>query len=226
MADVTRTRPGAPAVPMARVARIQVVTAEGCPFCAAAVREVEHLARDRPGVTVDIIDAAAASDLLARHHIAAVPAVVIDDELALVGRITAAKLAEALTAPLSIARFAEELRTMLEEKRLAEVIALLRSRAPAAQAAISLLRGGLGERIAVLLALREAHAAEPGCLCELVPPLLGLLGSDDANLRGDVADLLGTLGDPRARSPLTALLTDPDAEVREAAADAIAHLER
>ncbi|HEY3358423.1 MAG TPA: HEAT repeat domain-containing protein, partial [Polyangia bacterium] len=85
-------------------------------------------------------------------------------------------------------------------------------------------RGRPRHRVAVLLALQLAHERSPGCLAGLIPALVALLGGADARLRGDVADLLGVLGDARARAPLAALRGDPDADVAEAVAEALARL--
>jgi HEAT repeat protein len=83
-----------------------------------------------------------------------------------------------------------------------------------------LLEPELATRMAALLVLQQAHQRAPGCLAATVPDLVALLGSSDARVRGDVADLLGTIGDARALEPLRALCEDADEEVAEAAREA------
>lgn len=59
-----------------------------------------------------------------------------------------------------------------------------------------------------------------------VPGLIELLGSDNATLRGDAANLLGIIGDPAAAEGLRRLGGDPNPAVREIAADALGELGR
>lgn len=69
--------------------------------------------------------------------------------------------------------------------------------------------------------IQTAQESFPGSLSEIVPGLIEMLESDNPSLRGDVADILGLLGDPRAVEPLRAMLTDDNEDVVAAATDAI-----
>jgi HEAT repeat protein len=51
-----------------------------------------------------------------------------------------------------------------------------------------------------------------------------MLSHYDARIRGDVADLLGKIGDPAAIPHLEPLISDPDPDVAEAAVDALEEL--
>ena len=64
----------------------------------------------------------------------------------------------------------------------------------------------------------------PHALDAAVPHLLPLLVSDEDNLRGDAASLIGRIGAPGAREALSRLLADANADVREAAAEALDRL--
>lgn len=59
---------------------------------------------------------------------------------------------------------------------------------------------------------------------QAIPPLLTALRTPDAGWRRQAAVILGKIGDGRSREGLTACLNDADAEVRQAAAEALAHL--
>jgi len=76
-------------------------------------------------------------------------------------------------------------------------------------------------RMGLLYALEEALEINPGCLDNLVKPLLPYLEAEAAPLRGDVADLLGKIGHPDALPGLEPLRLDPDPDVAEAAEEAI-----
>lgn len=75
--------------------------------------------------------------------------------------------------------------------------------------------------LAVLNATLSALAASGE---EVLPPLLELLGSDDADLRVYVALALGMRGDPRAVPALVSALRDPDDNVRFHALEALGRL--
>jgi thiol-disulfide isomerase/thioredoxin len=204
--------------------RITVLTAPGCPFCQSAVRLVERYARDRPEVKVAVHDVSEVPDLAARLGVKSVPTIVVADDVALIGAVTPERLAEVVAAVGTPAFATERLRTCIDSRRLDEVVAFLRAGADL-EAIIPLLRDGdLSLRVAVLLAVEQAAAASPGCLGPLVPHLVTLLEAGDARLRGDIADLLGTIAAPQALPPLRALLGDPDGEVAAAAADALARI--
>jgi HEAT repeat protein len=102
------------------------------------------------------------------------------------------------------------------------------------KAAISRL-AALPERTPVVVALLEAIAdgddpgrrnaaleALIGCGRAATQQLVNALGSPDVDVRKQLVDVLGAIGDARAAAALTRALRDVDANVRAAAADALA----
>lgn len=72
-------------------------------------------------------------------------------------------------------------------------------------------------------AVLERHAGSPA-LQALVPALGMLTGHGDARVRADACHLLALSSTPAATKYLEARLDDPDAEVREIAAESLADL--
>lgn len=72
-------------------------------------------------------------------------------------------------------------------------------------------------------AVLESFAGQPA-LRALLPRLAELATDADARVRADACHYLGLTGDPGARPALQARLDDPDAEVREIAAESLAQL--
>lgn len=72
-------------------------------------------------------------------------------------------------------------------------------------------------------AVLERHAGSPA-LQALVPALGMLTGHGDARVRADACHLLGLSGTAQAIKYIEARLDDPDAEVREIAAESLAEL--
>jgi HEAT repeat protein len=77
-----------------------------------------------------------------------------------------------------------------------------------------------------MLAAEGALDRAPRCLDASVPRLCALLSRDDVAFVGDTADLLGRIGSRDAATPLRRLLGHPNAELAEAAADALDAIER
>ena len=63
-------------------------------------------------------------------------------------------------------------------------------------------------------------------LVAAVPGLITLLRHENPTIRGDAANVLGIIGDRTTRQYLLALQQDPNAAVREIAADALIELDR
>ena len=80
------------------------------------------------------------------------------------------------------------------------------------------------KRLSALVVVEMALENNPDTVKAMVPSLLPLLSHDDARIRGDIADLLGKIGDPQVIPQLESLTHDPDPDVAEAAADAIEEL--
>ena len=74
--------------------------------------------------------------------------------------------------------------------------------------------------------VERALEDKPEAVRALIPSLIGMLSNDDSRIRGDIADLLGKIGDPQVIPNLEPLLADPDPDVSEAAADAIEELRK
>jgi HEAT repeat protein len=72
--------------------------------------------------------------------------------------------------------------------------------------------------------LERASTATPAGFRALLPALGMLAGHGDARVRADACHLLGLSGSADAIKYLEARLADPDAEVREIAAESIAEL--
>jgi HEAT repeat protein len=74
-------------------------------------------------------------------------------------------------------------------------------------------------RMGMAVLFEELAAARPRDVPLAVPSLLPVLEAQTPYLRGDAATLLGIIGTEEARAHIRKLLDDPDAQVREIAAD-------
>jgi HEAT repeat protein len=76
-----------------------------------------------------------------------------------------------------------------------------------------------------MMAVETALESDRAALDGLVPGLVPILGSEEAVLRGDTADLLGRIGHRTARDPLRMLLEDPNPDVAEIASEALEEID-
>ncbi len=204
-------------------ARIVVLTSPACPHCVHVVEQVEDLRRRCPAVEASVLDVLTeeVQSLCAAHGVQSVPTVVLDGDIALQGQVTARRLAEILASRGTPDYDTHKMRALLDARKIDDASEFLRGPGRACCVLPILATAELSDRMGATLVIQMAQEAAPGCLSDLVPGLIALLSSDNPSLRGDVADLLGTLGDPRAIPALQALSTDPNEDVAAAATDAL-----
>lgn len=209
---------------MTSPAEIRVLVSVHCPNCPAVVDAAARLAGAAPAATVYVIDAQVYPAAAEEHGIRSVPAVVIDRELVLVGPLSIERLAELILGRGTIGYEIEVCRSRLLRGRTAEAVLSL-GRDDCRRAWVDLFQEPeLSTRMGVLVMLERALESHPEWVRCMVPLWLSLLEHADARIRGDVADLLGRIGDRRALAHLERLCADPDPDVAEAAAEAVAAL--
>ena len=84
----------------------------------------------------------------------------------------------------------------------------------------------VGVRLGTTALVEELASEHAAILRHAAPGLITLLSNGNPTIRGDAASLLGTIGDASARDPLSALLEDGNAAVREVARIALEELEQ
>lgn len=125
----------------------------------------------------------------------------------------------------SLRERAEQFQIWLLEGQLARVNAVI-DRLPAALADLLPVIANPAANMNVRFganAVFERHAGTPA-LQSLVPALGMLTGHGDHRVRADACHILGLSAAPAAAKYLAARLDDPDAEVREIAADSLQEL--
>jgi HEAT repeat protein len=165
------------------------------------------------------------TDLAEKHNIQSVPTLLIDQELRYVGGLDEEKLFSILGTADSASLLHEKIRKQIKEGSALEAAEWIAGGGDPSFLATDLGASTFEERIALLLALEEALESDPRCLDRMVDPLLPHLAAENASVRGDIADLLGKIGDRKALPALKKLLEDPDPNVVEAATEAVETLE-
>lgn len=117
---------------------------------------------------------------------------------------------------------ADAFHDLLKQGDLAQVLALLAERPERLAALLPIVanpEASLNVRLGAG-AVFESHAGS-AALVALIPALCGLAGHGDARIRADACYCLGLARHASARACLAACLDDPQAEVREIAAEGL-----
>lgn len=201
--------------------QLTVFMAPACPHCPHAVRAALQLALSSPLVETTVVDAQEFTGLAARFQVKSVPLTVIDGGLSLTGVVPAAKLVDRLLSR-GEPDYQRELFDSLVEVGRHEDAARVLVRQKVPRLFLDRWRDStLAERIGLMLVAEEALDHDPSAFDPVLDELLVLLGSEDGAIRGDTADLLGRMGNPKALDGLAQLLDDPNPDVADIAQEAI-----
>jgi len=203
---------------------ILLFVANQCPNCPRAVRTLHSLALDPtiPCLHVHLFEASVSQDLAARHRVRSVPTLLaLPDSFRFVGTPDPERIARLLRAGSAEAFLQELIRHQVREGEAPEAGARIARMGDPTFLVEDLAASTFQERIGWMLALEQALEERPDSLDPLVVPLASLLRTAETSLRGDLADILGSVGRPEALPALERLLTDENPDVAEAAGDAI-----
>lgn len=201
-----------------------VVVSPFCTNCPLVVEAVLRVAVLNPLLWAFIINAHQVSPLTEHYRIQSVPAVVIDRHLVHVGEITSERLVEILLNRGTAAYKRDFMRSLIERGLIDEAAGLLCKDQDVDGMLALFEHGDLSMRMGVLVVFEEALEKDRPTIQKMVPSLIAMLTREDARIRGDLADLLGKIGDPRALPQLERLTKDPDPDVADAAKEAIENI--
>ncbi len=192
-----------------------------CPNCPTTVRKVHSLAMTLSTLAIHIFEIADHPELAKKYNIQSVPTLIIDEKLRYVGTLNKDRLLAILQAGDAKTLRQEQIRQLIQEGRAPEAAIFIANGENPAFLSEDLGQSTFQDRLGLLFALEETLEINPKSLDPLVKPLLPFLRAKEASLRGDIADLLGKIGQPEALPELQELNHDPDPEVAEAAKEAI-----
>jgi alkyl hydroperoxide reductase subunit AhpF len=205
-------------------AEIQVFVSPFCTNCPKVVETVVAFASKSSHLSAIIVDVQRYNELAEPYGIKSVPATVIDKELVLIAQVSPERLSALLAERGSEFYDRELIRSFMERSRPAEAAELICEGRGRKGILEMFQEPEFSTRMGVLVVLEHALEKNADALREMVPALIDLLSHEDSRIRGDIADFLGTVGDPRAIPHLEKLLKDSDPDVAEAAEDALDEL--
>ena len=197
--------------------------APGCPHCPAVLEALTRLLKEGSLGRLEAVNVAAHPEVATAAGSRSVPWTRLGP-FVLEGRQSPAELARWAAHAAAGTGAADYLTVLLQERRLDDAVASVRG-APEQLADLLSAAGNpdmaMGVRIGVAAVVEELEGSD--ALAAALPALEALASSEVAAIRADAAHWLGLAG-RQATAALRPLLDDPDAEVREIAAESLARL--
>jgi glutaredoxin len=202
--------------------KLEVMVSPTCPHCPIVVGLVNQLAVTSSYLEVTIIDITLFAEFARKYNIRAVPTLVIDGQEQLVGNISEDLLVDKLTNQSPAAFRPDSFRKIVKEGDAEKLAGMMVADGDVYGGALELLADpDWSVRMGMMVVLEEVAMRSPDLVQRAYPYLVDLLNHGDANQRGDMAYLLGIIGDGRVLDPLKMLLNDMNPEVAEAAFEAV-----
>lgn len=206
--------------------QVEVMVSPTCPHCPIVVGLVNQLALASIYLEVTIIDITLFADFAEKYSIRAVPTLVIDGQEQLVGNISEDLLVDKLTNQSPATFHPDSFKKIVKEGDAEKLAGMMVADADVYGGALQLLTDpDWSVRMGMMVVLEELAERSPVLVQSVYPYLVELLDHGDANQRGDMAYLLGLIGNVSVLEPLKMLLNDTNSEVAEAAFEAIQQIQ-
>lgn len=201
-----------------------LLLAPGCAHCPVVLEGLTRLLKDGRLGRLEVVNVAARPEAAAAVGTRSVPWTRIGP-FDLEGSYGAAELRHWVDHAAAGTGMGEYLAHLLEQQRLAQVIAAVRA-APARLLDLVELLGApdtpMGVRIGIGAVIEEMAGTD--ALRSAVPSLVAQTASAEPSVRADACHYLGLAGSAEAAPALAALLDDPQPDVRDIAAESLALL--
>jgi thiol-disulfide isomerase/thioredoxin len=200
---------------------VEVMVSPTCPHCPIIVGLVNQLALASIYLEVTIIDITLFADFAEKYSIRAIPTLVIDGQEQLVGNISEDLLVDKLTDQSPATFHPDSFKKIVKEGDAEKLAGMMVADGDVYKGALELLTDpDWSVRMGMMVVLEEVAERSPDLVQRVYPYLVGLLDHGDANQRGDMAYLLGIIGNGSVLDSLKTLLSDRNPEVAEAAFEA------
>ena len=206
--------------------KVEVMVSPTCSHCPNIVGLVNQLAMTSTYLEVTIIDITLFAQFAQKYNIRAVPTLVIDGQEQLVGNISEDLLVDKLTNQSPATFHPDTCKTIVKEGDGEKLAGMMVADGDVYEGALELLADpDWSVRMGMMVVLEEVAVRSPDLVQRVYPYVVDLLERGDANQRGDMAYLLGIIGNVNVLGPLNMLLNDKNSEVAEAAFEAVQQIQ-
>jgi hypothetical protein len=175
---------------------------------------------------VTIIDVTLFADFAQKYSIRALPTLVIDGQDQMVGNISEDLLVDKLTNQSPATFHPDSFKKIVKEGDADKLAGMMVADGDVYKGALELLADpDWSVRMGMMVVLEEVAGRSPVLVQRVYPYLVDLLDQGDANQRGDMAYLLGIIGNVSVLEPLKVMLNDSNPEVAQAASEAVQQIQ-
>ena len=203
--------------------RLKLYVGQQCPHCPRVFAALAPLAR-RLGAGLDVVDATLFGEAATADRAAAVPTLIVDGKVRVVGSVVTQDVEPLLTNPGALRP--SSLRLLLENGNAGAVAALIQEQGRAFASLVELLCDAtFSVRLGAMAVIEQLADNRPELAAQLADPLWARFDQASNEVQGDLSYLFGKMRDSRLVSRLRAVVDgDYDSEVKEAAQDALDEL--
>ena len=206
--------------------KVEVMISPTCPHCPTVVGLLNQLAMTSTYLEVTIIDITLFAQFAQKYNIRAVPTLVIDGQEQLVGTVSEDLLVDKLTNQSPATFHPDSFKKIVKEGDADKLAGMMVADGDVYTAALELLADpDWSVRMGMMVVLEEVAMVSSDLVQRVYPYVVDLLDHGDANQRGDMAYLLGIIGNVDVLGPLNLLLNDRNPEVAEAAFEAVQQIQ-
>jgi hypothetical protein len=205
-------------------ANLQVYVAPSCGFCPAVVSRLLPLPFAFASIYLTVIDVALFPETAAAQRIKSVPTLVVDDQLRWTGMVDVTELSRAVVNRDPAMLGSESLLRMLRTEGGAYDLAGMMHRCAKVFPAFAdlLADARFTVRLAAMVAVEDLLDRDPDLALQVVQPMLKRYPEANDAVKGDLLYLFGQIKAKEALPLLhRAAASDPNAEIREAAVEAL-----
>jgi glutaredoxin len=207
--------------------RFEVMMSPACPHCPTVVGLVNQLALASNYLEATIIDVTLFADYGQKYGIRAVPTVVIDGQDQLAGTISEDFLVDRLANSDPSSFHPDSFKKIIKEGDAERLAGMMVADGDLYSGSLALLADpDWSVRMGMMVVLEEVAERSPDLVQRACPYILDLLEHEDDNQRGDIAYLLGLIGDASVMNRLEVLLNDDNPQVVEVAFEAIQRIRK
>jgi hypothetical protein len=224
----TDTRPSQPSFPeelksLHAPVDLLVFVTPSCSFCPAVVRLLLPLAFASAPIYLTVIDAGLFPEFAAANKIKSVPTSMLDDHLRWTGMVDMGELARAAVNRDPATLGSETLGRILQAEDGAYELAgmMLRCQTVFPAFADLLTDERFTVRLAAMVAVEDLLDRDGDLAQQMVAPIIERYPRLSDAVKGDILYLFGEFKSKEALPLLQAATSDPNAEIREAAAEAL-----
>ncbi|MCF8063270.1 MAG: thioredoxin family protein [Deltaproteobacteria bacterium] len=198
-----------------------------CPNCPAVMNRIASFPLVNARIALRIVDGLLFPEMARKQAVRAVPTVLLSDGIRFTGQVRAEEVADGLLNGDPAQMGAEAFARMIHAGDAEGLAGMMIERGQVFPGVLDLVAGDLFSlRLGAMVAMETIGEQAPELALKALEPLWNRMEGADLSARGDIAYLIGELGDESWRPRLETLLTQtPEPELQDAIRDALESLE-